>query len=300
MTNKRGLSPINILPGTGEIVNFEYDPFGRRIYKSSSLGTTIFIYDGATLIEEVDDTGLVKALYTHGLGIDEPLSMQRGGTMSYYHADGLGSITSLTNFGADVVSSYQYDSFGNLTNSTGSISNPFLYTGRELDIETGLYFYRARYYDPSIGRFISEDPIQFKGGNNFYGYVNNDPVNAVDPWGLKECIELCWLSEPSSRNIGLKTSWDHKTSGGPPNTIGFEGCNCPDEYPILEDTWLANEGKTPRSPGDHKFPDWKNYPYGKENSKTFAVPTSTVTYFFDESSLSRVRMCGKCCKECEE
>jgi RHS repeat-associated protein len=92
----------------------------------------------------------------------------------------------LTDPKGDIVSSYQYDSFGNLTDSTGSISNPFLYTGREFDIETGLYFYRARYYDPSIGRFISEDPIQFKGGNNFYIYVQNNPVNFIDPDGLQE------------------------------------------------------------------------------------------------------------------
>ncbi|KUG23353.1 rhs family protein [hydrocarbon metagenome] len=77
---------------------------------------------------------------------------------------------------------YTYDSFGNITIS-GSISQPFTYTGREYDSETGMYFYRARYYDPKIGRFVTKDPIGFEGGINVYAYVENNPVNTVDPEG---------------------------------------------------------------------------------------------------------------------
>ena len=172
------------LPGSGETVSFQYDPFGRRIYKSSVLGTTIFVYDGANVIEEVSADGSWVALYTHALGIDEPLAMLRDNTMSYYLADGLGSVTSLTDSKGNPALTYLYDSFGNLTASTGSISNPFLYTGREFDAETGLYFYRARYYNPSIGRFISEDPIRFVGGIKSYYYCLNNPVNLLDPLGL--------------------------------------------------------------------------------------------------------------------
>ena len=171
------------LPGSGETVSFQYDPFGRRIYKFSPLGTTIFVYDGVNVIEEVNADGSLAALYTHSLGIDEPLAMSRDNTMSFYLADGLGTVTSIADSKGNLASTYQYNSFGNLTASTGSITNPFLYTGREFDAETGLYFYRARYYDPSIGRFISEDPIRFGGGINFYYYVKNNPVNFVDPKG---------------------------------------------------------------------------------------------------------------------
>ena len=124
------------------------------------------------------------ARYTQSLGIDKPLAMLRGNTMSYYQADGLGSVTSLSDSKGNLVSTYEYDSFGNPLASTGSISNPFRYTGREFDAETGLYFYRARYYDPSIGRFISEDPIRFDAGTNFYTYVLNNPVMFIDPLGL--------------------------------------------------------------------------------------------------------------------
>lgn len=169
------------IPESGETVIFQYDPFGRRIYKSSSLGTTIFIYDGDNIIEEVNTDGSLMVNYIHYLGTDEPLAILHGATISYYQADGLGSITSLSDSKGNLVSTYEYDSFGNLLASTGSVSNPFRFTGREFDAETGLYFYRARYYDPSIGRFISEDPI--RSSWSAYTYVRNNPVNYVDPTG---------------------------------------------------------------------------------------------------------------------
>jgi RHS repeat-associated protein len=86
---------------------------------------------------------------------------------------------------------YTFDSFGELTTSTGTAINPFQYAGREFDPETGLYNNRARYYDPKIGRFDSEDPVRFKGGIDFYRYTHNDPVNRSDPDGLgaSECLK---------------------------------------------------------------------------------------------------------------
>ena len=106
------------------------------------------------------------------------------GTPYYYEADGLGSITSLSNSSGILADTYTYDSFGKLTASTGMASNWFRYTGREYDTATGLYYYRARYYDPSSGRFASEDPAGFRAGINFYRYVRNQPVNFKDPSGL--------------------------------------------------------------------------------------------------------------------
>ena len=123
------------------------------------------------------------ARYTQGLGIDEPLVMYRGGLSYYYNADGLGSITSLTDASGQIAATYTYDSFGKLTASTGTVTNPFRYTGRELDSSTGLYYYRARYYDAAVGRFVSNDPIRFRTGTNFYMYVLNNPVLLVDPLG---------------------------------------------------------------------------------------------------------------------
>jgi RHS repeat-associated protein len=86
---------------------------------------------------------------------------------------------------------YAYGPYGETVASGTEIAQPFQYTGREWDGETGLYYYRARYYAPEMGRFISEDPIGFAGGINFYAYVGNDPVNFVDPLGLFEVTMRC-------------------------------------------------------------------------------------------------------------
>lgn len=124
------------------------------------------------------------ARYSQGLNIDEPLAMLRSSTTSYYEADGLGSVTSLSNGTGSAAQTYAYDSFGKQTSSSGSLINSFQYTARELDSETNLYFYRARYFDPQLGRFLGEDPLRFIAGENFYAYVENDPINYVDSWGL--------------------------------------------------------------------------------------------------------------------
>ena len=182
------------LPGTGGTVAFKYDPFGRRIQKTSSTATSVFAYDGDNLIEETNSSGVAQARYAQGLNIDEPLAMLRSATTSYYHADGLGTIITLSNAAGALTQTYQFDSFGKLTNSTGSLVNPFRYTAREFDVETGLYNYRARYYDPTTGRFLSEDPIRFHGGQNFYRYVGNDPINRTDPLGLGIIHRIkCWI-----------------------------------------------------------------------------------------------------------
>jgi RHS repeat-associated protein len=90
-----------------------------------------------------------------------------------------------------IANTYTYDSFGKLTASTGSITNRFQYTAREFDSESGLYYYRARYYDPSTGRFLSEDPSHFAGGINYYDYTMNSSTGWTDPTGLGLSPEQC-------------------------------------------------------------------------------------------------------------
>ncbi len=123
-----------VLPGSGGTVTFKYDPFGRRIYKSSSAGTSIYAYDGDNLVEETNSSGAAIARYSQGLNIDEPLAMLRAATTSYYQTDGLGSVTSLTNSAGAAAETYTYDSFGNIVATTGSLVNSFRYTGREFEI----------------------------------------------------------------------------------------------------------------------------------------------------------------------
>ena len=181
------------LPGSGGTVSYRYDPFGRRIYKSSSTGTSVYAYDRDNLVEETNSSGSVVARYSQGPNIDEPLAELRGGATSYYQADGLGSVTTLSNPAGSIVVNYTYDSFGNIVSTSGSLLNNFRYTGREWDSETSLYNYRARYYDQSTGRFVNEDPIHFLGGKNFYSYVSNNPVSRIDPSGL---IHQAWGEPP--------------------------------------------------------------------------------------------------------
>jgi len=180
-------------------LSFAYDPFGKRISKTivqDGIGTdctspnvcprTInYVYDGQNIIMEYDQTGNITAKYTHGPNIDEPLAIQQGTNTYYYHADGLGSITALSNSSGNIVQTYSYDSFGNMT-ATGNIRQPYAFTGREYDAETSMYFYRARYYDPKVGRFVTKDPIGFKAGDvNLYNYVGGNPINWTDPEGLE-------------------------------------------------------------------------------------------------------------------
>jgi RHS repeat-associated protein len=185
-----------VVPASGTVA-FKYDPFGRRIEKSSPLGTTNYLYDGANILAETDSSGNVLATYTHHLAIDEPLAEMRASSADYYQADGSGSITSLTAPSTAMPATYNYDSFGNVTTSTGSTTNPFRYVGRELDVESGIYYNRARYYDQTRGRFMSEDPVGLNGGMNFYAYVRNNPLSFVDPMGL--CTRQSpWVQAPSA------------------------------------------------------------------------------------------------------
>jgi RHS repeat-associated protein len=173
------------LPSGGGTVSFKYDPFGRRVEKiSPTSGTTIYAYDGDNIVEELDGSGSATARYTQGLGIDEPMEVQVGHGSYYYSADGLGSVVALTKSNGSAVNTYfGYNTFGGMPAPTETVANPFRFTGREWDSETGLYYYRARYYDPLWGRFLSEDPLRSRSGPNFYNYVHNRPTILRDPTG---------------------------------------------------------------------------------------------------------------------
>jgi RHS repeat-associated protein len=172
-----------VLPGSGGTVSFKYDPFGRRIQKSSSVGITNYLYDSSNGVAEVDVAGTPLATYVQSGAIDEPLAQLRSGTAGYYQPDGLGSVTSIAGTAGTLINSEIYDSFGNVTASTGSFVNPLQYTGRENDSETGLRYYRARYYDPTVGRFVSEDPGGFDGGIDSIPTRTTIPRCLVTPSG---------------------------------------------------------------------------------------------------------------------
>jgi len=137
--------------------------------------------DGNDIVAEIEG-GVVTATYLRSLNIDEPFMRTTSTGQAFYHTDALGSVLALTDQTGTVQTTYRYDPFGNTT-VTGTSTNPFQYTGREND-GTGLMFYRARYYSPTLQRFLGEDPIGFESGFNLYTYVDNSPVNYVDWDGL--------------------------------------------------------------------------------------------------------------------
>ncbi|MGH9966426.1 MAG: RHS repeat domain-containing protein [Pyrinomonadaceae bacterium] len=178
-------------PPLSYTVTYQYDALGRRIQQQFEQGgpapnstTTKLVHDGHDVIEDLGDSGAVQTRYLNGPGIDNKLRQTNvsTGASYYFLADHLGSTRALTDVSGNVVEQISYDSFGN---SSGSALTRYGYTGRERDEITGQLYYRARFYDPQLGRFISEDPIGFGGGDvNLYGYVWQNPLGYRDPLGL--------------------------------------------------------------------------------------------------------------------
>ena len=168
---------------SGMSSQYTYDPFGRRLSKTVNGTTTRFLYDGDQVLADTTSAGTVQATYVFGPGIDEPLRMIRGAVTSYYHADGLGNLIALSNTDGTLAESTTYDVFGK-PSTTSTLGNRFLFTGREYDTEIGLYYYRARYYDPRLGRFLQRDPLGYLPDTNLYRYVWNSSLNRIDPGGL--------------------------------------------------------------------------------------------------------------------
>ncbi len=184
-----------VLSGNAEITSYAYSSDGSRIRRTASGVVTYFLYDFRDfngyndIIAEYDASGNMVARYVHGPGIDEPLAMSRGGSWYYYHVDGLGSVTMLTRADKTVANRYVYDDFGGFRSRTEAVTNYYAFTGREYDSAVDLIYYRARYYDPLIGRFLTRDPAAILAGPNQYSYVGNNPQTARDPSGL---LDACY------------------------------------------------------------------------------------------------------------
>jgi RHS repeat-associated protein len=164
-----------------EQARFSYDPLGRRVEKVAGGVTTSYTYDEDDLLREQTSTG-TTAKYIHSGLIDEPLAREdSSGALSYFHLDALSSPIKTTDAAGAVIATYVYDAFGNLQQGTPVT---FGFTSREPDGVTGLVYYRARYFDPKIGRFLTEDPAGLVGSRNLYAYVDNSPTNFTDPLGL--------------------------------------------------------------------------------------------------------------------
>ena len=176
-------------------LRFTYDVEGRRVGEwvdADGAGPgepdqVWTVFDGVNPYMDFDGEGLLKTRYLYGPGIDELFArIGTGEDPQWYLADRLGSVRQIVDGAGTILDEISYDSFGGiLSESNPNQGDRFKFTGREYSPELGIYYYRARWYDPSEGRFISQDPIGFSAGDvNLYRYVGNAPGDATDPTGL--------------------------------------------------------------------------------------------------------------------
>lgn len=165
---------------------FEYDANGLRTKKTDSGGTTRYLLDGLSVIAQYAPDGARQAWYTQSLArIDEVLSVVNESGKLWYQADALGSVYGLTNTSGNLVGTQGYDVFGAPTPApSGPAGQPFGFTGREHELDSGLVYARARYLNPAAGRWVRADPIGVRDGPNVYAYVHGAPTRYADPSGL--------------------------------------------------------------------------------------------------------------------
>lgn len=181
--------------GSTQTAKFGYDGFGRRVRKTVGPTTTYYVFSGIRVIGEYNGTGTFTRAYAYQPGVDQPHAMYQSGAWHYYMSDGRGNVRGLVNSAGTITEAeYKYVPYGDTVTTTGTVSNSIRFAGREFDSETGLYYDRARYYDPNSGRFVSQDAGALLDGNR-YTYAANNPVNQRDPSG-HSCE---WVSGPQAQ-----------------------------------------------------------------------------------------------------
>jgi RHS repeat-associated protein len=176
---------VAIKNARGKAIDYVYDPFGRLIGKTVDGKRIEYLYDKEDIIAEYNHgEPSPEVRYVHGPGIDEPLSFRINGKLDTYILGLNNSVERIYDHYGELVQDYALTPFGQFMRGTDSVNNPYIFNARRWDDEAELYYFRARFFDQRTGRFISPDPIRFRGGWNLYVYANNDPVNLIDYFGL--------------------------------------------------------------------------------------------------------------------
>ncbi len=231
--------------GTGSLIaEYYYDPFGRRLWKDVSGVRTCFHYADEGLIGEFDSSGTELKSYGYKPGstwTTDPLYMKVGSDYYFYQNDHLGTPQKLTSVSGAVVWSAKYNSFGEASiDGSSSVVNNLRFPGQYEDGESGLHYNLNRYYDPTVGRYSRVDPIGLKGGMNLFVYVDNNSINAFDPFGLQS----------QYRNPGSNT-WGRDWR--PPRSPNFQE---PNPYHVPTDR-VGRPGAN-RAPGGSSPPPGSN------------------------------------------
>lgn len=180
---------VAVREGGATLASFTYDGNGRRATKTTNGNTTTYVYENDQFLEE-RSSAASTVRYVYGQRVDQPLMRVQGGVSAYYVADHLGSIVQTTDAAGMPLASWAYDPWGVFL--AGTTSSGLAFVGREWDSEIELYYFRARYYSPALGRMISEDPVGVRVSPNLYTYVRNHPIDSIDPSGL---IDMNLLSD---------------------------------------------------------------------------------------------------------
>ena len=190
---------LTSMTASGTTVSIIYDAFGNRVSKKVNGVTTKYLVEddmnptGYPQVLDELTNGVVTRTYTYGLQrISQDQVIENLWTPSFYGYDGGGNVRQLTNSLGTVTDKYEYDAFGNDVYHTGTTPNNYLYRGEQFDSDLGLYYLRARYYNPATGRFLGRDPEDHSPTKpnelHKYLYANGDPVNATDPTGRGDSI----------------------------------------------------------------------------------------------------------------
>nr|WP_319392652.1 RHS repeat-associated core domain-containing protein [uncultured Desulfobacter sp.] len=175
------------------LASYTYDALNRRVTRTVGTVVTTFVYDSQSVIEEYTASSLER-IFIYADTLDDPVLVEVNGQDYYYLKDSQHSVKAILDAGAALVESYNYNPFGlmmisddqgtDITTTGSTIGNPFGYTGRRWDNDSGLWYYRNRMYSASLGRFMQRDPAGYVDGLNLYTYVLNNPLRYTDPDGL--------------------------------------------------------------------------------------------------------------------
>jgi len=237
---------------------YRYDALGRRIRRDTASGRTLYFHDSQRCVEERDGAGTVLRQYVDGTSIDGHIELRRGdGAPFFYHQNALGNVVALSDASGVVVERYRYDAYGEPTilapngttiRSASTVGNPYTFTGRRLDPESGLYYYRARYLSPGAGRFINRDPHGYSDGLNLYEYAGSNPVNFVDPMGTEKKDAGSGKKPPCPpevlRHRALTAVWamayEENRIGGPEKFISAYGAQDITEHALFGDSSMKD------------------------------------------------------------